>query len=117
MENLPINNGNGQSFGYTLYETTIDSSGVLSGLVRDRGQVGLSPLNSYDLVVIKPYNIPLPLPLPSANISGCYLCLEMALYHQLCSSFQPQLWVLISPPCLSNPLLSTYTHGVNSFFA
>ncbi|ELK17923.1 Beta-galactosidase-1-like protein 2 [Pteropus alecto] len=38
MENLPINNGNGQSFGYTLYETTIDSSGVLSGLVRDRGQ-------------------------------------------------------------------------------
>ncbi|XP_077619815.1 beta-galactosidase-1-like protein 2 [Crocuta crocuta] len=39
MENLPINNGNGQSFGYTLYETTIASSGVLSGLVRDRGQV------------------------------------------------------------------------------
>ncbi|KAM5312237.1 beta-galactosidase-1-like protein 2 isoform 2-T2 [Glossophaga mutica] len=39
MENLPINNGSGQSFGYTLYETTIDSSGVLSGLVRDRGQV------------------------------------------------------------------------------
>uniref|UniRef100_G3T876 Beta-galactosidase n=1 Tax=Loxodonta africana TaxID=9785 RepID=G3T876_LOXAF len=39
MENLPINDGNGQSFGYTLYETTIASSGVLSGLVRDRGQV------------------------------------------------------------------------------
>ncbi|XP_053784728.1 beta-galactosidase-1-like protein 2 isoform X3 [Desmodus rotundus] len=39
MENLPINNGSGQSFGYTLYETTIDASGVLSGLVRDRGQV------------------------------------------------------------------------------
>ncbi|XP_036884950.1 beta-galactosidase-1-like protein 2 isoform X1 [Sturnira hondurensis] len=39
MENLPVNNGSGQSFGYTLYETTIDSSGVLSGLVRDRGQV------------------------------------------------------------------------------
>lgn len=58
MENLPINNGNGQSFGYTLYETTIDSSGILSGLVRDRGQVGLSPLNSYDFVVIKPYNYP-----------------------------------------------------------
>lgn len=97
MENLPINNGNGQSFGYTLYETTIDSSGVLSGLVRDRGQVGLSPLNSYDLVVIKSYNIPLPLPPPSAYISGCYLCLERALYHQLCSPFQPQLWALISP--------------------
>ncbi|KAM7051473.1 beta-galactosidase-1-like protein 2 isoform 2-T2 [Molossus nigricans] len=39
MENLPVNNGNGQSFGYTLYETTIDSPGVLSGIVRDRGQV------------------------------------------------------------------------------
>ncbi|XP_016071412.1 PREDICTED: beta-galactosidase-1-like protein 2 [Miniopterus natalensis] len=39
MENLPVNNGNGQAFGYTLYETTIDSPGVLSGLVRDRGQV------------------------------------------------------------------------------
>uniref|UniRef100_A0A8C0K4D3 Galactosidase beta 1 like 2 n=1 Tax=Canis lupus dingo TaxID=286419 RepID=A0A8C0K4D3_CANLU len=38
MENLPVNDGNGQSFGYTLYETTIASSGVLSGLVRDRGQ-------------------------------------------------------------------------------
>ncbi|XP_054443465.1 beta-galactosidase-1-like protein 2 [Pteronotus mesoamericanus] len=39
MENLPVNNGSGQSFGYTLYETTIDTSGVLSGHVRDRGQV------------------------------------------------------------------------------
>ncbi|XP_006871080.1 PREDICTED: beta-galactosidase-1-like protein 2 [Chrysochloris asiatica] len=39
MENLPVNDGNGQSFGYTLYETTISSPGVLSGLVRDRGQV------------------------------------------------------------------------------
>ncbi|XP_013835056.1 beta-galactosidase-1-like protein 2 isoform X3 [Sus scrofa] len=40
MENLPINDGNGQSFGYTLYETTITSSGILSALVRDRGQTG-----------------------------------------------------------------------------
>ncbi|XP_029065511.1 beta-galactosidase-1-like protein 2 isoform X3 [Monodon monoceros] len=39
MENLPINGGNGQSFGYTLYETTITSSGILSAYVRDRGQV------------------------------------------------------------------------------
>ncbi|XP_008852414.1 beta-galactosidase-1-like protein 2 isoform X2 [Nannospalax galili] len=39
MENLPVNNGNGQAFGYILYETTIFSSGILSGLVRDRGQV------------------------------------------------------------------------------
>lgn len=40
MENLPINGGSGQSFGYTLYETTITVSGVLTALVRDRGQVG-----------------------------------------------------------------------------
>uniref|UniRef100_A0A5F7ZD77 Galactosidase beta 1 like 2 n=1 Tax=Macaca mulatta TaxID=9544 RepID=A0A5F7ZD77_MACMU len=39
MENLPVNGGNGQSFGYILYETSITSSGVLSGRVRDRGQV------------------------------------------------------------------------------
>nr|XP_012304564.1 beta-galactosidase-1-like protein 2 isoform X1 [Aotus nancymaae] len=39
MENLPINGGNGQSFGYILYETNIASSGILSGRVRDRGQV------------------------------------------------------------------------------
>ncbi|XDB57388.1 hypothetical protein AB1E18_010833 [Capra hircus] len=41
MENLPINGGSGQSFGYTLYETTITVSGVLTALVRDRGQVFL----------------------------------------------------------------------------
>ncbi|XP_011888591.1 PREDICTED: beta-galactosidase-1-like protein 2 isoform X2 [Cercocebus atys] len=39
MENLPVNGGNGQAFGYILYETSITSSGVLSGRVRDRGQV------------------------------------------------------------------------------
>ncbi|XP_017900136.1 PREDICTED: beta-galactosidase-1-like protein 2 isoform X2 [Capra hircus] len=33
MENLPINGGSGQSFGYTLYETTITVSGVLTALV------------------------------------------------------------------------------------
>ena len=73
MENLPINNGSGQSFGYTLYETTIDASGVLSGLVRDRGQVGGSPLNSHGLAVIKPYNIPrlsLCLALTCAAVTG-----------------------------------------------
>uniref|UniRef100_A0A4W2CHP7 Beta-galactosidase n=1 Tax=Bos indicus x Bos taurus TaxID=30522 RepID=A0A4W2CHP7_BOBOX len=42
MENLPINGGSGQSFGYTLYETTITASGVLTALVRDRGQVFLN---------------------------------------------------------------------------
>ncbi|KAF3841448.1 hypothetical protein F7725_007310 [Dissostichus mawsoni] len=38
MENLPVNNGNGQSYGYTLYETTITSGGLLKSgdNVRDR---------------------------------------------------------------------------------
>ncbi|KAF3706739.1 Beta-galactosidase-1-like protein 2 [Channa argus] len=41
MENLPVNNGNGQSYGYTLYETTITSGGLLrsGGNVRDRALV------------------------------------------------------------------------------
>ncbi|XP_048853660.1 beta-galactosidase-1-like protein 2 isoform X2 [Brienomyrus brachyistius] len=43
MENLPANNGNGQSYGYTLYETTIGDGGVLNsqGNVRDRALVFL----------------------------------------------------------------------------
>lgn len=45
MENLPVNNGNGQAFGYTLYETTIDVAGVLQADVRDRGQVFLDSMS------------------------------------------------------------------------
>ncbi|XP_078102718.1 beta-galactosidase-1-like protein 2 isoform X4 [Sander vitreus] len=38
MENLPVNNNNGQSYGYTLYETTITSKGTLNSKnnIRDR---------------------------------------------------------------------------------
>ncbi|KAM4628311.1 beta-galactosidase-1-like protein 2 isoform 2-T2 [Polymixia lowei] len=38
MENLPVNNNNGQSYGYTLYETTITSGGTLNSKnnIRDR---------------------------------------------------------------------------------
>uniref|UniRef100_A0A3B3VQC3 Beta-galactosidase n=1 Tax=Poecilia latipinna TaxID=48699 RepID=A0A3B3VQC3_9TELE len=41
MENLPANNGNGQSYGYTLYETTITRGGMLQSgdNVRDRAMV------------------------------------------------------------------------------
>ncbi|XP_054899274.1 beta-galactosidase-1-like protein 2 [Poeciliopsis prolifica] len=41
MENLPANNGNGQSYGYTLYETIITSGGMLQSgdNVRDRALV------------------------------------------------------------------------------
>lgn len=60
MENLPVNNRNGQSYGYTLYETTITSGGLLKSgdNVRDRALV--SPhstrwrltLRSVDVVAI-----------------------------------------------------------------
>ncbi|KAM9734228.1 beta-galactosidase-1-like protein 2 isoform 1-T1 [Menidia menidia] len=41
MENLPVNRNNGQSYGYTLYETTITSGGALNSKnnVRDRALV------------------------------------------------------------------------------
>lgn len=41
MENLPVNNNNGQSYGYTLYETTVTSGGILNSKnnVRDRALV------------------------------------------------------------------------------
>ncbi|KAM8835931.1 beta-galactosidase-1-like protein 2 [Synchiropus picturatus] len=43
MENLPTNNMNGQSFGYTLYETIVTSGGLLKSgdNVRDRALVFL----------------------------------------------------------------------------
>uniref|UniRef100_A0A4W5PRP5 Beta-galactosidase n=1 Tax=Hucho hucho TaxID=62062 RepID=A0A4W5PRP5_9TELE len=41
MENLPVNSNNGQSYGYTLYETTISSGGLLNSKknVKDRALV------------------------------------------------------------------------------
>ncbi|XP_067364743.1 beta-galactosidase-1-like protein 2 isoform X3 [Channa argus] len=41
MENLPVNSNNGQSYGYTLYETIITSGGVLNSRnnIRDRALV------------------------------------------------------------------------------
>ncbi|KAM9317982.1 beta-galactosidase-1-like protein 2 isoform 2-T2 [Pholidichthys leucotaenia] len=41
MENLPVNNNNGQSYGYTLYETAITSGGLLNSQnnIRDRALV------------------------------------------------------------------------------
>ncbi|XP_006006948.1 beta-galactosidase-1-like protein 2 isoform X2 [Latimeria chalumnae] len=43
MENLPVNNGNGQAYGYALYETHITDGGELHSKdnVRDRAQVFL----------------------------------------------------------------------------
>ncbi|XP_034023879.1 beta-galactosidase-1-like protein 2 isoform X2 [Thalassophryne amazonica] len=41
MENLPLNNNNGQSYGYTLYEVNITSGGTLNSKnnIRDRALV------------------------------------------------------------------------------
>ncbi|XP_072309834.1 beta-galactosidase-1-like protein 2 [Eucyclogobius newberryi] len=41
VENLPVNNNNGQSYGYTLYETSISSGGTLNSNnhIRDRALV------------------------------------------------------------------------------
>lgn len=43
MESLPVNNRNGQSYGYTLYETVITTGGLLKSgdNVRDRALVSL----------------------------------------------------------------------------
>ncbi|KAM5222666.1 beta-galactosidase-1-like protein 3 [Hipposideros larvatus] len=42
MENLPINDGNGQSYGFILYETPICSGGELHADVQDTAQVFLN---------------------------------------------------------------------------
>ncbi|ELK17922.1 Beta-galactosidase-1-like protein 3 [Pteropus alecto] len=42
MENLPINSGNGQSYGFILYETVICSGGELHADVQDTAQVFLN---------------------------------------------------------------------------
>uniref|UniRef100_A0A673U413 Galactosidase beta 1 like 3 n=1 Tax=Suricata suricatta TaxID=37032 RepID=A0A673U413_SURSU len=45
MESLPINNGNGQSYGFVLYETSICSGGFLQANVQDTAQVFLNEKN------------------------------------------------------------------------
>ncbi|XP_060643693.2 beta-galactosidase-1-like protein 2 isoform X1 [Anolis sagrei] len=44
MENLPVNDGNGQAFGYTLYETILPQGGALHthDHIRDRAQMFLN---------------------------------------------------------------------------
>ncbi|XP_070773584.1 beta-galactosidase-1-like protein 2 [Enoplosus armatus] len=60
MENLPVNNRNGQSYGYTLYETTITSGGLLKSgdnvrdralVFVDRSYIGLFKHQSLELAV------------------------------------------------------------------
>lgn len=60
MENLPVNNRNGQSYGYTLYETTITRGGLLKSgdnvrdralVFVDRSYIGLFKRQSRELAV------------------------------------------------------------------
>ncbi|KAM7374831.1 hypothetical protein PAMP_007468 [Pampus punctatissimus] len=60
MENLPVNNKNGQSYGYTLYETTITRGGLLKSgdnvrdralVFVDRSYIGLFKRQSLELAV------------------------------------------------------------------
>lgn len=44
-ENLPINNGDGQSYGLVLYETSICSGGRLRADAQDTAQVEVSRLS------------------------------------------------------------------------
>ncbi|XP_034406418.1 beta-galactosidase-1-like protein 2 [Cyclopterus lumpus] len=61
MENLPVNNRNGQSYGYTLYEATITSGGLLKSgdNVRDRALVFVD--RSY-IGLFKRHNLELAVP-------------------------------------------------------
>ncbi|NP_001080304.1 galactosidase beta 1 like 2 S homeolog [Xenopus laevis] len=61
MENLPVNDGNGQSYGYTLYETIIYGGGQFhsKGNVRDRAQVFASS-QSFGTVDYKKENLHIP---------------------------------------------------------
>uniref|UniRef100_A0AAX7UFR3 Beta-galactosidase n=1 Tax=Astatotilapia calliptera TaxID=8154 RepID=A0AAX7UFR3_ASTCA len=60
MENLPVNNRNGQSYGYTLYETIITRGGLLQSgdnvrdralVFVDRSYIGLFKRQSLELAV------------------------------------------------------------------
>lgn len=46
MENLPVNKGNGQAYGYTLYETSVTTGGFLKSgnNIRDRALVKTVPI-------------------------------------------------------------------------
>lgn len=58
MENLPINNGNGQSFGFVLYEMTVCSGGRLHANAPDEAQVGLGVSLQQDISQALPWGLP-----------------------------------------------------------
>ncbi|XP_037695805.1 beta-galactosidase-1-like protein 3 [Choloepus didactylus] len=66
MENLPINQGSGQSYGFILYETSICSGGLLHARVHDTAQIFL---NETIIGVLKDGNRMLSIP----DFRGCQL--------------------------------------------
>ncbi|XP_076968041.1 beta-galactosidase-1-like protein 2 [Tamandua tetradactyla] len=79
MERLSVNQGSGQSFGYTLYETSITSGGILSSNdhIHDRGQVFLD--NTYVGVLDHSTN---QLTLPNKQDSGAVHTLRILVENQ-----------------------------------
>ncbi|XP_057605432.1 beta-galactosidase-1-like protein 3 [Hippopotamus amphibius kiboko] len=105
MENLPINDGNGQSYGLALYETTVCSGGRLHANVRDVAQVFL---NETSLGILSDgfQNIDIP------KIMECQL-LRILVENQGRVNFswkiQNQQKGLIGPVTLNNVLLQSFT--------
>ncbi|KAM9079567.1 beta-galactosidase-1-like protein 3 isoform 2-T2 [Megaptera novaeangliae] len=105
MENLPINNGNGQSYGLVLYETTICSGGRLHADARDMAQVFLNE-TSLGILADGFQNIDIP------KITECQL-LRILAENQGRVSFswkiQNQQKGLIGPVTLNNIPLQSFT--------
>ncbi|XP_061058168.1 beta-galactosidase-1-like protein 3 isoform X2 [Eubalaena glacialis] len=105
MENLPINNGNGQSYGLVLYETTICSGGRLHADARDMAQVFLNE-TSLGILADGFQNIDIP------KITECQL-LRILVENQGRISFswkiQNQQKGLIGPVTLNNIPLQSFT--------
>ncbi|XP_007104128.2 beta-galactosidase-1-like protein 3 [Physeter macrocephalus] len=105
MENLPINNGNGQSYGLVLYETTICSGGRLQADARDVAQVFLNE-TSLGILADGFQNVDIP------KITECQL-LRILVENQGRISFswkiQNQQKGLIGPVTLNNIPLQSFT--------
>ncbi|XP_004467740.2 beta-galactosidase-1-like protein 3 [Dasypus novemcinctus] len=105
MENLPINNGNGQSYGFILYETSICSGGYLNVCVHDVAQVFL---NETIIGVLNGNSKTLKIP----KFKGCQL-LRILVENQGRVNFswkiQKQQKGVISSVVLSNIALKNFT--------
>ncbi|KAB0403598.1 hypothetical protein E2I00_007049, partial [Balaenoptera physalus] len=103
--NLPINNGNGQSYGLVLYETTICSGGRLHADARDVAQVFLNA-TSLGILADGFQNIDIP------KITECQL-LRILVENQGRISFswkiQNQQKGLVGPVTLNNIPLQSFT--------